>query len=63
MPDQRKPLGTGKRASAVGQRGKIKLEAYGEEMVEREVMRSGVSGRIYLPRSWVGCRVKIVRLD
>jgi len=42
---------------------KIKLEAYGEEMVEREVMPSGVSGRIYLPRSWVGCRVKIVRLD
>ncbi len=63
MPDQRKPLGTGKRASAARKRGKIKLEAYGEEMVEREVMPSGVSGRIYLPRSWVGCRVKIVRLD
>ncbi|MCF8142988.1 MAG: DUF2080 family transposase-associated protein [Deltaproteobacteria bacterium] len=32
-------------------------------MVEKIVKLSGNSGRVYLPLLWVGCRVKIVRLD
>ncbi|EFK07395.1 conserved hypothetical protein [delta proteobacterium NaphS2] len=44
-------------------RGKVKLEIYGEEMVEKIVKLSGNSGRVYLPPDWVGCRVKIVRVD
>ena len=44
-------------------RGKVKFEVYGEEMVEKEVKQSGNSGRIYLPPDWVGFRVKIIRID
>jgi putative transposon-encoded protein len=42
---------------------KIILEAYSEEMLEKVVRLSGNNGRVYLPRHWVGSRVKIVRLD
>ena len=44
-------------------RGKVKFEVYGEEMVEKTVKLSGNSGRVYLPPDWVGCRVKIIRVD
>jgi len=44
-------------------REKIKFIVYGEEMVERIVKMSGNSGRIYLPPNWIGCRVKIIRVD
>ncbi len=43
--------------------GKVKLEVYGEEMIEKIVKQSGNSGRIYLPPNWVGCRVKIIKLE
>jgi putative transposon-encoded protein len=46
-----------------GTHNKVKLEVYGEEMVEKVVRLSGNSGRVYLPPDWVGCRVKIIRLD
>ncbi len=42
---------------------KVKFEVYGEEMVEKVVKVSGNSGRVYLPPDWVGCRVKIIRID
>ena len=42
---------------------KVKFEVYGEEMVEKVVKLSGNSGRIYLPPEWLGCRVKIIRID
>jgi len=42
---------------------KVKFETYGEEMVEKVVKQSGNSGRVYLPPDWVGCRVKIIRID
>jgi putative transposon-encoded protein len=45
------------------EREKIKFIVYGEEMLERIVKMSGNSGRIYLPPNWVGCRVKIIRID
>jgi putative transposon-encoded protein len=45
------------------EREKIKFIVYGEEVLERIVKMSGNSGRIYLPPHWVGCRVKIIRID
>ncbi len=44
-------------------RGKVKFEAFGEEMLEKKVSLSGNSGRIYLPPDWVGHHVKIIRMD
>ncbi|MCP4575327.1 MAG: DUF2080 family transposase-associated protein [Deltaproteobacteria bacterium] len=46
--------------------GLARLEILGREMIEKQVKTSGNScnsGRIYLPSAWLGCRVKIVRLD
>jgi putative transposon-encoded protein len=63
MPDEKKPASESKRPSPGKKRGKIKLEAYGEEMVDKVIGLSGKSGRVYLPPDWVGCRVKIIRLD
>jgi putative transposon-encoded protein len=44
------------------EKGKVKFEVYGEEMVEKTVKQSGDSGRVYLPPAWVGSRVKIIRI-
>jgi putative transposon-encoded protein len=44
-------------------RNKVKFEVYGEEMIEKNVKSSGNSGRVYLPPDWVGCNVKIIRID
>ena len=53
-----------KKNNAAGrERGKVKFEVYGEEMLEKLVKLSGNSGRVYLPPDWVGCRVKIIRVD
>ncbi len=35
----------------------------GYELVEKIVKQSGNSGRIYLPASWIGTKVKIIRLE
>jgi putative transposon-encoded protein len=43
--------------------GKVKFEAFGEEMLEKKVSLSGNSGRIYLPPDWVGHNGKIIRMD
>jgi putative transposon-encoded protein len=62
MPEEKKVKKEKNLASEAG-RGKVKLEVYGEEMVEKVVRQSGNSGRVYLPPDWVGCRVKIIRLN
>ena len=62
MPDEKKSTKE-RRETAATVRGKVKLEVYGEEMVEKVVRQSGNSGRVYLPPDWVGCRVKIIRLN
>lgn len=49
--------------SSTEPRNKSKFEVYGEEMIEKEVKRSGNSGRVYLPPEWVGKHVKIIRID
>ena len=46
-----------------GNRGSVKFEVTGLEMLGKQVKQSGNSGRIYLPPDWVGRRVKIIRLD
>lgn len=35
----------------------------GYEMLEKEVNKSGNSGRIYVPIQWVGKKVKIILLE
>ena len=46
-----------------GKSPKAKFGVFGNEMVEKEVKRSGNSGRVYLPQNWVGKHVKIIRVD
>lgn len=42
---------------------KVKFECYGIEIIEKEVRRSGSTGRVYLPPEWRGKSVKIIRID
>lgn len=44
-------------------RGSVKFEVMGVEVLGKQVKQSGNSGRIYLPPTWVGKKVKIIRLD
>jgi putative transposon-encoded protein len=44
-------------------RGSVKFEVMGVEVLAKNVKQSGNSGRIYLPPTWVGKKVKIIRLD
>jgi len=49
-----------------GNAGWARLEIYGKEVIEKQVKSSCNrcnSGRLYLPSGWVGCTVKIVRID
>jgi putative transposon-encoded protein len=62
MPYEKKSKGEKKNAAG-HDRVKVKFEVYGEEMVEKVVKLSGNSGRVYLPPDWVGCLVKIIRID
>jgi putative transposon-encoded protein len=62
MPSDKKPKNE-RDTTSRRTRGKVKFEVYGEEMMEKAVKLSGNSGRVYLPPDWVGCRVKIIRID
>jgi putative transposon-encoded protein len=44
-------------------KNKVKFEVFGEEMIEKCVKLSGNSGRVYLPPTWVGHNVKIIKID
>jgi putative transposon-encoded protein len=46
----------------VDDRNKVRLEIFAEEVIEKIVKHSGNSGRVYLPPTWVGHTVKIVRV-
>jgi putative transposon-encoded protein len=63
MPDEKKPVSESKLPFHDKKRGKVKLQVYGEEMLEKVVSSNVNSGRVYLPPDWVGRRVKIIRLD
>lgn len=40
-----------------------KIELLGFEMLEKQVTKSGNSGRVYVPIEWIGKRVKIVLVE
>ena len=44
-------------------RKETKIQLTGFEMLEKQVNKSGNSGRVYVPVEWVGKRVKIILLD
>jgi putative transposon-encoded protein len=62
MPDDIKPKNE-ENLPSEKEKGKVKFEVYGEEMVEKTVKQSGNSGRVYLPPDWVGRSVKIIRIN
>lgn len=39
------------------------VQLTGFEMLEKQVHKSGNSGRVYVPIEWIGKRVKVVLLD
>ncbi len=39
------------------------FKVIGYEMLEREVKQSGNTGRVYLPKSWIGKKIKIIRIS
>lgn len=44
-------------------RKETKIQLTGYEMLEKQVNKSGNSGRIYVPIDWIGKRVKIILLE
>lgn len=42
---------------------KTNIKLVGYEMLEKQVNKSGNSGRVYLPIEWIGKKVKIIRLE
>ena len=40
-----------------------RIEMTGFEMLEKQVNRSGNSGRVYVPIEWIGKRVKIILIE
>jgi len=44
-------------------RKETKIQLTGFEMLEKQVNKSGNSGRIYVPIEWIGKRVKIILLE
>lgn len=63
MPEKTKIVTKPMSLSSGKKRGKVRLEVYGEEMVEKVVRLSGNTCRVNLPVDWVGRRVKVIRLD
>jgi len=41
----------------------IEFHMKGYEIVQKKVKPAGTSGRVYVPNSWVGKLVKVVRLE
>ena len=55
---------TRKNSINVGQNGRtVRFEILGEEIIDKKVVLSGHSGRVYLPQDWIGKRVKIIRTE
>lgn len=42
---------------------KLKVVVAGSDLRRKKVVKSGNSGRVYVPREWIGCEVAIVRLS
>jgi len=41
----------------------VKISLIGFEMLEKQVNKSGNSGRVYVPVEWIGKRVKLILLE
>lgn len=41
----------------------VKIQLTGYEMLEKQVNRSGNSGRVYVPLEWIGKKIKIILLE
>jgi putative transposon-encoded protein len=41
----------------------VKLVLTGYEMLEKQVNKSGNSGRVYVPIEWIGKKVKIILIE
>ena len=39
------------------------IQLTGFEMLEKQVNKSGNSGRVYVPVEWIGKRVKVILLE
>ena len=42
---------------------KTNIQLTGYEMLEKQVNKSGNSGRVYVPIEWIGKKVKIILLE
>ena len=42
---------------------KVECVLTGYEMLEKEVTKSGNSGRVYVPIEWIGKKVKIILIE
>ena len=40
-----------------------KIQLIGYEMLEKQVNKSGNSGRVYVPLEWIGKKVKIILIE
>ena len=43
--------------------GLMEIKVQGYQIIEKPVKSSGNSGRVYVPKSWVGKKVKVVLLE
>jgi len=41
----------------------VQMRMTGYEAVEKTAVRGGNSGRIYVPKSWIGKKVRAVRIE
>jgi putative transposon-encoded protein len=44
-------------------RKQTRIQLIGYEMLEKQVNKSGNSGRVYVPIEWIGKKVKIILLE
>lgn len=50
-----------KKQNKIPRETSITLKGY--EMLEKEVNKSGNSGRVYVPIQWIGKKVKVILLE
>jgi putative transposon-encoded protein len=41
----------------------VEIKLTGFELLEKEVHKSGNSGRVYVPTEWIGKKVKIILIE
>jgi len=41
----------------------IKIQLEGYEIVEKRAERGGNSGRVYVPKHWIGKKVKVILIE